>query len=214
MGRAISIDQLYRTKRVVLPFNDKWRRFMGSPECKGSIIVWGASGNGKTRFAVMLANYLSTFKKVVYNSIEEGDSATLARAFQECGITADNKNLTVLNRESLSELRERLSKHKSPDVVVVDSLQHWRITEVEYKELVTDFDNKLFVFISHADGKEPAKAIGMAVKYDANVKICVDRFIATATSRCDGCKGEPFVIWEEQARMLYGTGYEAMFKDE
>ncbi len=214
MGRAISIDQLYRTKRNVLPFNDRWRDFMGSPECKGSIIIWGASGNGKTRFAVMLANYLSTFKKVVYNSIEEGDSATLARAFQECGITSDNKNITILDRESLSDLEDRLSKHKSPDVVFVDSLQHWRITEVEYKDLVTKFNNKLFVFISHADGKEPSKAIGMAVKYDANVKICVDRFVATATSRCDGCKGKPFVIWEEQARVLYGMGFNEMFENE
>lgn len=214
MARAISIDQLYRTKRNVLPFNDKWRDFMGSPECKGSIIVWGASGNGKTRFAVMLANYLSTFKKVVYNSIEEGDSATLARAFQECGITADNKNLTVLNMESLADLRDRLSKHKSPDVVVVDSLQHWRISEVEYKQLVTEFNNKLFIFISHADGKEPSKAIGMAVKYDANVKINVDRFIAFATSRCEGCKGRPFLIWEEQARALYGMSYDELFKYE
>ncbi len=214
MGRAISIDQLYKTKRNVLPFNAKWRDFMGSPECKGSIIVWGSSGNGKTRFAVQFANYLSTFKKVAYNSIEEGDSATLARAFQECGITADNKNLLVLNMESLSELRERLLKHKSPDVVIIDSLQHWRISEVEYKELVTDFPNKLFVFVSHADGKEPSKAIGMAVKYDANVKICVDRFVATATSRCDGHKGKPFIIWEERARVLYGSSYDGLFNEE
>ena len=214
MARAISIDQLYRTKRNVLPFNNKWKDFMGSPECKGSIIIWGASGNGKTRFAVMLADYLSTFKKVVYNSIEEGDSATLARAFQECGITADNKNLTVLNIESLYELRDRLSKHKSPDIVVVDSLQHWRINEVEYKQLVTEFNNKLFIFISHADGKEPAKAIGMAVKYDANVKIYIDRFVAFATSRCEGCKGQPFVIWEEQARVLYGMNFDEMFEQD
>lgn len=188
--------------------------FHGKPGVQGINHHWGASGNGKTRFAVMLANYLSTFKKVVYNSIEEGDSATLARAFQECGITSDNKNITILDRESLSDLEDRLSKHKSPDVVFVDSLQHWRITEVEYKDLVTKFNNKLFVFISHADGKEPSKAIGMAVKYDANVKICVDRFVATATSRCDGCKGKPFVIWEEQARVLYGMGFNEMFENE
>lgn len=214
MQKAISIDQLYKTKRNVLPLDEQWRDFMGSPECKGSIIIWGASGNGKTRFAVKMANYLSTFKKVVYNSIEEGDSATLSRAFQESGITTDNSNLTVLNMESITDLRARLSKQKSPDIVFIDSLQHWRISEVQYKELVTEFRNKLFVFVSHADGKEPAKAIGMAVKYDANVKISVDRFVAIATSRCEGCKNKPFVIWEEQARVLYGMNYDELFNNE
>lgn len=214
MIRAISIHQLYNTKREVLPFNEKWRDFMGSPECKGSIIIWGKSANGKTRFAVMLANYLSTFKRGVYNSIEEGDSATLARAFQECGITSNNKKLSVLNMESLPNLRERLSKPKSPDFIIIDSLQHWRISEAEYKSLVTDFPTKLFVFISHADGVEPAKAIGMAVKYDANVKICVDRFVATATSRCDGYKGKPYIIWESKARELYGMSYGELFEND
>lgn len=207
MTRAISIKELYTKKRNVMEFEGAWLDCMGRPERKGSIIIYGLSGNGKTRFAVLFAKYLTTFGRVVYNSIEEGDSATLARAFRQSGITQDEKKLTILNMESLPKLRERLSKQKSPDIIIIDSLQHWRIKPEEYKELVSEFDDKLFVFISHADGKEPAGAIGMAVKYDANVKIHVDRFVAFATTRCEGGSGKPFVIWEQRAKELYGVNY-------
>lgn len=212
MTKAISITELYTKRRNVMAFEGVWRDLMGCPERKGSIIIYGLSANGKTRFAVRFAKYLTKFGNTAYNSIEEGDSATLARAFKESGITVKDKKLTVLNMESLKSLKERLSKPKSPDIIIVDSLQHWRITSTEYKELVTEFSKKLFVFISHADGKEPAGAIGMAVKYDANVKIHVDRFIAFAETRCEGGAGKPFVIWEARARELHGISFDKIIE--
>ncbi len=214
MRRAISIDQLYKTKRKVLPFDTKWREFMGNPECKGSIIIWGKSSNGKTSFAVQFANYISTFKKVLYNSIEEGDSGTLVESFKRAGVTVDNKNLQVLDKESLKDLRERLSKHKSPDVIFIDSVQHWRVNAVECKTLATDFPDKLFIFISHADGSEPKGETAVSVKYDANIKIYVCHFVAMAESRCQGCKRKPFIISEERVREKYGFNYDGLFDNE
>ena len=58
MARAASLDQVLRTRFKVLPFEGEWKDAIGCPELTGSWIVWGNSGNGKTRFALQLCKYL------------------------------------------------------------------------------------------------------------------------------------------------------------
>lgn len=212
--RAISMHELFTKKYVVMDFKGEWLALMGKPQCTGAIIIWGQSSNGKTRFAIKFAKYLSNFEKVAYNSIEEGASATLKRAFSESGISIDEKKIHIWDMASLENVKKELSKRKSPNIIFIDSLQHWKISPEEYKSLVTEFRKKLFVFISHADGKDPAEKIGKEVRYDANVKIRVDRFIATVSTRCDGGNGQPYVIWEEKAKELHGVSYDSILMNK
>ena len=58
--------------------------------------------------------------------------------------------------------------------------------------------NKLFIFISHADGKNPEGSLAKFVKYDADVKIRVEGYRAMCLSRLGGDK-EPYTIWEQGA---------------
>lgn len=182
-----------------LPFEGKWLAAVGQPELTGSWIIWGGSANGKTRFALQLAKYLSRFAKVAYDSLEEGLSLSMRLAIEDVGVgDADfRRNFTLLDKEPIGELVDRLNKQRSPKVVIIDSLQYTGMTYGDYKRLRDSFRDKLFIFVSHADGHEPKGNVARSVRYDAFVKIYVEGYKAMCQSRYGG--GEPYVIWEKGA---------------
>lgn len=45
------------------------------------------------------------------------------------------------------------------------------------------FPRKLFIFISHADGKNPKGGVADSIRYDCSCKIYVEGFRAVAASR-------------------------------
>ncbi len=194
--RALSPKDVLAYKPTVLPFDNEWELLMGCPEITGSWIIWGNSGNGKTRFALMLAKYLARFQTVYYNTLEEGLSESIKRAFVQINMI-ETKRLFTLDGESIEELSIRLRRRKSANIVFIDSLQYTGIDYKKYKALKKEFKTKLFVFVSHADGREPAGRVGKSIKYDANVKIRVEGFKAFAASRYGG--GNPLTVWAEGA---------------
>lgn len=195
MARAISVDQLLRTKFRVMPFEGEWQNLLGNPELSGSWIVWGNPGNGKTRFMLQLCKYLCRFVRVGYNSLEEGNSESLKKAVRESNMMEVRKRFILIDKEPYNELVERLEKQKSPDVICIDSLQYFEINYERYKWLKEKFPKKLFIYISHAEGQHPEGRIAKKIRYDASVKIFVQNFQAQAASRYGG--GKPYIIWEE-----------------
>lgn len=195
MKKAYGIQQFYSTNFKTLPFDGEWLGFVGQPEPAGSWFVWGNSGNGKTVFTAKLCKYISRFGRVAYNSLEEGLSESLRRAFHIAGIEPSD-NILLLDKEPVKNMTERLTRPKSPRFVVIDSFQYSGLNALTYKKLINDFGNKLFVFVSHADGKQPAGRPAKTVHYDSNVKIWVEGFRAFPKSRYGG--GEPFDVWKEK----------------
>ena len=200
MGRAVNAKQLANMQFEVLDFWGSWEKLIGKPEVRGAWIIWGASGNGKTRFALQLAKYLAGFGRVLYNSREEGISESLKRSIIEEKLTEVGNNFLVVD-ETYQEMIDRLKKRKSPKFVIIDSLQYLNITYRQYQRLKEIFPKKLFIWISHADGKEPLGPTAKKVRYDSNVKIRIEGFKAFAQSRYGG--GEPYVIWEEKAKEIW-----------
>ena len=96
-------------------------------------------------------------------------------------------------------MRARLDKDRSPNIIIIDSLQHFRINVSDYYSLLEDYPKKLFIFISHANGSEPKGELGDEIRYNSDVKIRVHQFIASPveTTRYGGSK--PYVIWEDGA---------------
>ena len=181
-----------------MDFEGDFLESIGQPELTGSWIIWGDSANGKTRFALQLAKYLCNFCHVIYDSLEEGLSLSMQRAIEDVGFSDCKRNFVLLDQEGVTELDERLSRQRSAPVVIIDSLQYTGLNYTEYKKLREKYRNKLFIFISHADGKEPRGNVAKSVKYDAFVKIYVSGYMAYAQSRYGG--GKPYVIWEKGAR--------------
>lgn len=198
MARAASLDQVLRTRFKVLPFEGEWKDAIGCPELTGSWIIWGNSGNGKTRFALQLCKYLCQFGRVAYDSLEEGVSVSLVKAIKETHMMEVRKKFVVLDKEPIDQLTERLEKPKSPDIVCVDSLQYTGMSYEQYKALKERFPKKLFIWISHADGTLPEGRVAKKVRFDSNVKVFVQAYRAEPVSRYGG--GKPYIIWEEGYR--------------
>lgn len=195
--------QLLNKNNNAVEFDGRFHKLIGNPVLKGSWIVWGQSGNGKTRFVVQLMKYLTMFARVGFNSMEEGDGETIKKAFAEEKMEDVNGRLIIIDNENFEELIIRLQKKKSPHIIVVDSLQYLGISWNQYKQLKEMFPRKLFIWVSHADGKFPEGRVANKVRFDSHVKIRVFGFMAMAQSRY-GTSSEPYVIWEEGAEMFGG----------
>ena len=200
MGRrALSIQNLIDYTPKTLGFTGRWLDAMGDPEPYGSWIIWGASGNGKTRFAVQLVKYLMSFEglRIAYNGLEEGMSETYRRAIIETGLQMEKQSSYVFwDGFDYEDMMERLKRKRSPNVVVIDSLQYLNITYDQYKELVRKYPKKLFIWISHESGTEPKGGTAQSIKYNSNIKIRVHNYYATIISRYKG--KEVFDIWPEK----------------
>lgn len=208
LKRAVSVDQLIKKKFIDIPLPEgPFKDLLGTPERSGSWFVYGESGNGKTTFLMQLAKCLASLSrtKVVYNTLEEGARKSMQAAVEDNYMWHVKKSFQILDREPIEHLRKRLALHKSPNVVFIDSVQYAHLDKKTYKALVSDFDNKLFIFNSHAQGKRPVGAIGRDILFDADVKIRVEGFIAFSISRLSrGMLTRPYIIWEQGAREYWG----------
>ncbi len=195
--RVFKIEDIVTYQPAVLQFEGVWLESFGRPELTGTWLIWGNSGNGKTRFALQLAKYLCNYTRVAYNSLEEGLSLSLKQAIEQVGMTDKTvkKNFCLLDKESIKDLSIRLKRRFAPGVVIIDSLQYAGLNYNAYKELRDNNRNTLFIFISHADGKEPKGDVARSIRYDSNVKIYVEGFKALCQSRYGG--GKTYVIWEK-----------------
>lgn len=196
--KAVSVHQIYNTRIRSFDFSGYWEDSFGAPEFSGAWLIWGSPGNGKTRFALQLAKYLAGFgKKVAYNSLEEGVSKSLKRAIMETNMHEVARYFMLLDKEPMPELIKRLERKKSPQVIIIDSVQYSELRYADYLALRARFRNKLFILISHARGKLPQGRVAESIQFDASVKVFVTGYVAYPLSRYGG--GEPFVIWEEGA---------------
>ncbi len=204
MARALSVHDLLKKKYKLFPFEDEWRDAFECPERSGVWFVWGNSGNGKTTFVLELVKYLASFTKIAYNSLEEQSAHSMQKAFRNVGMQAVAKKVILIEGETIEELSERLSKKHSPDVVIIDSFQYCQLNYRSYIEIKKKFSKKLLIFISHADGKQPAGRAAKSVMFDATLKIWVEGYKAFSKGRYIGSKGD-YTIWHEGAIKYWGS---------
>jgi hypothetical protein len=203
MRRAATSLQILNSKFEELPFDGIWQELFGTPELSGCWIMWGESANGKTAFALQLAKYLCKYERVAFDSIEEGISKSLREAIKREEMITTQGRFLVLDKEPIEILEERLFKHKSPRIIIIDSIQYARLNKLSAKDLVDRHPNKLFIFTSHASGKYPDGRAANAIRYHANVKIRIEGFRAFIQSRYCGAKEKYYEIYEDGARRYW-----------
>lgn len=190
----------YNTRRL----SGAWADLLGEQiEIRGVWFVWGASNSGKTSFALQACKMFAEEKHgvVLYNSVEQRDSYSIKLAINRVCL-GDVKGFLFLPGEPIEALTERLARPKSPDIVVIDSIQHARMSYEQVCALSERFPKKLFVFVSHAKGKEPSGKDAEDTRYLADVKIRVEGCKAFAQSRYGG--GKDYVIYEPRANAYWG----------
>ena len=201
MGRAISNKNVLTAKFEVAEFDGAFLASFGKPELRGAWIIYGGSGSGKTSFVMQVCKYLTRFRRVAYDSLEQAvpvaPKGMGARGMEEVG-----NRIILLNKESLKDLRLRLAKKQSPDVVVVDSVHYWLGLKMsDYINLRNDFPDKLFIFVSHEKGGQPDGKLAQKIRYDSDIKIRVRATRHSSTTRYEvaerGEGGADFIIWEQ-----------------
>lgn len=199
MGRAFSPTQVQSIEHSVIPFTGKWERAFGNPESRGTWLVWGNSGNGKSSFVMQMAKELCKFGKVAYNSLEEGIGLSFKNSLTRHKMEEVNGRFFVLNGETMEDLSTRLSKRKSPDIVIIDSLQYTGMNFKQYQNFTKAHPTKLFIFTCHASGDNPEGRVANKIAFDAGVKILIKGYRAFCKGRFVPEAGEFFTIWEEGA---------------
>lgn len=198
MKRAISVRDILYKKYETFPFEKKWKDAFDTPESSGVWFIWGNSGNGKTSFVMQLCKELCKYDRVAFNSLEEGTCLTVQNNLKRFGMAEVSRRLSFI-KEDIPALKERLRRHKSFNIVVVDSIQYTQMTYKDYIRLKEEFPDKLFIFLSHARGKNPKGDTATSVMYDADLKIWVEGYVAYSKGRYRGETGQ-YTIWEAGAR--------------
>lgn len=197
MKRALSVRDILDKRYRTFPFEGKWREAFGEPERAGVWFIWGNSGNGKSSFVMQLCKELCKYDRVLFDSLEEGSCLTVQNSLRLHGMAEVSRRLAFV-QEDMEALKARLRQHKSHNIVVVDSFQYTRMTYRDYIALKEAFPEKLFIFISHANGKNPRGDAAVGVMYDATLKIWVEGGVAFSKGRFKGSTGE-YVAYSELA---------------
>ena len=208
MARAYSNANIRNARFKTADFDGAWLASIGMPVLRGTWLIYGGSGSGKTSFCLQLAKYLSQFGRVLYNSLEQGLSPTMQAAWIAGGMDEAGRRVKLLDREGYDELFERLGKRQSPEIVIIDSINYLRgLRLCDYQLLSQRYRKKLFVVVAHEKGGEPKGALAQAIRYDADVKIRVEGYRAMVTSRyaTGEVGGDDYIIWEDGADAYWGT---------
>ncbi|MGE0931701.1 hypothetical protein [Peijinzhouia sedimentorum] len=204
LKRALSVADILKKNFELFEFEGEWYQAFGKPERRGVWLIWGDSGNGKSSFLMQLIKELCNHARVVFNSLEEGDGHTMQMNMIRAGMHEVSRKMILVN-ESMEDLSSRLSRHKSPEVAVIDSWQYMDMSFKDFIKFKQKHSDKLLIIISQADGKKPMGRPAVSVMYDASLKIWVEGFKAFSKGRYIGPNGGEYTIYEEGAATYHGN---------
>lgn len=202
MIRSLSFDNILNKKYEYIPFSKDFMDAFGKRQKSGAWIVYGKSGQGKTSFTFQLAREFDRIGyKVLFISLEMGVESDFRDSLLGFMNSSRSGMLFWDEVPTFDEFDEFLGKQRSPDVVIIDSLQSLEgemdVTAKQLVELRKKYRKKIFVYISHVDGKEVQGTVAYRVKRDCFSRIEVNGFCARYMSRgVPGPKGF-YVVWKE-----------------
>lgn len=211
MAKILGLKQLLQKRYVYLEgLDEEFKQCFGNLVDSFIMIVWGMSGQGKSNFLMQFMKEMMKFGKVLYVGLEEGHNATM-QAMANRHLTEElHSGLIKFADHTMTyeELFKELKKKKSPKFIVIDSLQYWNISYEDYKKLKETFKKKTFIFNSHAAGKIPDGRTADKIRYDADLKVRIDHYIAFVISRYGGNKN--YVVWPEGAKKHWGKQFKKL----
>jgi len=200
--KAYSVKNVMAAKFKTLQLDGEWSEAFGNVQLTGTWMIYGGTKNGKTTLTMKLVKYLTKFGKVAYNSVEEGFILTTQMVMERVGMMEVAGKLVLLDKEPTQALIKRLNKRKSPNIIVIDTVQFAELTFSEYKKIKLMYPNKLFIYVSHTEGKMPEGKVARKILKDASVAIRVEGFKGFPVSRYGG--GKTIIINEERADEYWG----------
>lgn len=166
MIRSLSFDNILNKKYEYIPFSKDFMDAFGKRQKSGAWIVYGKSGQGKTSFTFQLAREFDRIGyKVLFISLEMGVESDFRDSLLGFMNSSRSGMLFWDEVPTFDEFDEFLGKQRSPDVVIIDSLQSLEgemdVTAKQLVELRKKYRKKIFVYISHVEGKEVPRHGGL-----------------------------------------------------
>ncbi len=201
--RAKYTKQVLEKKTKKFPFTSPYLDVMGTPGTTGIWLVYGAEKNGKTTSALLLAEYMGRFDKVLYVSGEEGVEDTFQDTLKRVGIDYDNRSIRYLDYTPMEELDEYLSTRQAPRIVFIDNMTIYddELKNGEFRRFTLKHNNKLFIFLAHEEKNEPYRATAKMAKRLAKI---IMRVVGLKVFVSGRCPGGVLTINEERARIYHG----------
>lgn len=136
-NELIDLDKFKSIKFEVLEFSRESKYFdvIGNPQENFRAMIYGQAGNGKSTYAINLAEFLAkNFGRVLYNSSEEGVSLTLQNKVKN--ISSDMFDIsTCKNGGDFIKLLKSIDK--KPRFIFLDSLNDMNLSLEELKEIIS-----------------------------------------------------------------------------
>ncbi|MDR3327760.1 MAG: ATP-dependent serine protease [Prevotellaceae bacterium] len=210
----ITNRNLIASKHETMAFTGCWLDSLGTPAPSGSWMIYGKSGSGKTSFALQLSKYLSQFDRILFWSIEQGNTASFHRSWMRTKMGECGKNITVADENELlldethmfdSIVSKMNSKKSSIGILVIDSVTPLRAKNFDirkYESLRKRLKNKLLIWISHEKMGLPDTKVGDYILKMSEIKMHCKGFKVFINTRT-GDKLHDFVIWEEGAKEYF-----------
>lgn len=124
MIRSLSFDNILNKKYEYIPFSKDFMDAFGKRQKSGAWIVYGKSGQGKTSFTFQLAREFDRIGyKVLFISLEMGVESDFRDSLLGFMNSSRSGMLFWDEVPTFDEFDEFLGKQRSPDVVIIDSLQ-------------------------------------------------------------------------------------------
>jgi hypothetical protein len=211
MPKTIGLQQLHKkVYSLVSGLPEDFVASIGEIDDAWDAIIYGASGNGKSNFTVMLLKALIKAMncKCEYVSYEEGHSKTV----QDTWIKRHNmleevgNMVQITDHMTYEELDKKMGKKQSAKIWVIDSIPASGLTQQQWAKLKQKYvfgrKRKIMIAIAWSEGDKPQGSHARAIEYYAQIKLYVDKLIVFPKSRFGG--NRPFVIWEEGAKAKWG----------
>lgn len=203
--RAFTAKGILDRKLKILKLIGIWLEIFGEPERNGKMwLIYGEEKQGKTWFAMLLAQFLSQFEPILYISAEEGLGKTFQDVILRSGFDTKNRKFKAYGYIPVQELKATLSKRYAPKIVFIDNITVY-VDELKnggLQELIKENPDKLFIFLAHEDRGEPYTATAKMIKRLADRIVRVQGLLATVGGRT---KGGQYMIDEEKAMIIHGS---------
>lgn len=202
MARAKTLQNVVSAKHQCFEFDGVWADTLGKPSTNGIWLIYGKEKQGKTSFALKLAEYLSRFKKVLYVSAEEGTELEFKENILRMDLDIDNRNLHFLDYLSIEELKVKLKSRKSEDIIFLDNMTIYcdEMKGSDLKGLIREYPQKLFVIMSHEERNQPFPSVSRTASKLAK-RIMRVQGLAVDISGRGSAKGT--LIIDEDKAMIY-----------
>lgn len=203
MRRSKTSRNVFAKKHTTFPVCGVYRQVFGNMSDKGIMQIYGREKNGKTTGALLLADYFSSFTKVLYVSGEEGLELEFVDSMRRAGIK-ENTPIDWEEYISLDEIVEKAHKRNGPHMVFIDNTTVYdhELKKGGFNRFREAMRDKYVVFVSHEKRNEPFPACAEAIKRLAKIYIQVKGLTLFVGGRCPG---GVLTIDEKSAQLFHGS---------